>query len=180
MSLNFQELSVNNKILQDSNYNGCVIINTPNVFENTKMFEKINIRNKSVDLRDNISSGGIENNQISNQFFSKENVELLQNELKQGVYELSKGKYIIPNQNIDQLTVIMRSTYYQYCTFSKDISKEISFLNKIVLDYAVQNVYNSAVSYELYLRDVSTIATPIEKPLPIDRNFKQLELKKWF
>jgi hypothetical protein len=172
--LNFQNVNENPSILKNSN--GRVIIDTPNIMENKAMFEKINIKNKAVDLRDQV----IDNSNISKHFFSESNVKIIQEKLKKGVYELSKGHFNIPNQNIEKLFAIMRSVYNKYNSFSDDTQKEINSLNSILLNTIVPEVYNSAISYEIYIRDVSTIATPINFPLQLDRNFKQIEFKKWF
>ena len=93
---------------------------------------------------------------------------------------MSNGEIMIPPQNIDTLKIIMRSIYLQYAEHSQDnITAQVERLNKIVLDYAIPNVYNEAEGYIKYCRDQSTLATPMELPKQSDRAFKQLELKPW-
>ena len=79
---------------------------------------------------------------------------------------------------MDTLKIIMRSIFLQYAEFDmNNITKEVSRLNKLVLDYAVPSVYNEAVGYMKYREDQSTLAVPLALPQQSDREHKQLELK---
>ena len=46
-------------------------------------------------------------------FFSKENIQIIQNAIKAGVYKLSNGNFVVGNQNEDTLKIIMRSIYLE-------------------------------------------------------------------
>ena len=166
-------------ILPTESLNGRVnIIDIPNdvVFA---MKEKIMVNNKTSEYRDPLT-GIIEETMLSKVFFCAENVQILQNGLRAGVYKMSEEKYIVAPQNQDTLKIIMRSIYLQYAEHSQDnITAQVERLNKIVLDYAIPNVYNEAEGYIKYCRDQSTLATPMELPKQSDRAFKQLELKPW-
>ena len=145
-----------------------------------QLFEKVAIKNKATEYRAPLE-GVWENNVLSQAFFSKENIQILQNGLRAGVYHLSKNKFFIPPQNQDQLKIVMRSTYLQYAKHQPtDIAGQIKELNDMVLDYCVPYVYNECVAYMKYLQDQSTIAIPLDRELPVDRDHKQLELKPWF
>jgi hypothetical protein len=75
----------------------------------------------------------------------------------------------------------MRSTYLQYAEhLPDDITGQVERLNKIVWDFAVPTVYNEAVGYMKYMQDQSSLVMPMDRPLHIDREYKQLELKSWF
>jgi hypothetical protein len=144
------------------------------------MQEKINIKNKATEFRDPLV-GIWENNVLEQVFFSKENVQIIQNGIRAGVYKLSRNNFIIPPQNIDTLKIIMRSTYLQYAQHKVDnITKQVERLNQLVWDYAVPTVYKELVGYYKYCQDQSRIALPLEIPREVDRDFKQLELKPWF
>ena len=93
---------------------------------------------------------------------------------------MSDNKYVIPNQNINNLKIIMRSTYLQHAEHrNEDVTKQVERLNKIVLDYCIPSVYNEAIGYEKYCQDQSSLVVPLENPKHHDRNYKQLELKPW-
>jgi len=164
-------------------YNGQVDIishSDPNaVF---KMQERIAIRNKSTNYDSALSGNDIEKNILSKTFFSSANIQIIQNGLRAGVYNMSGDKQIvIPPQNIDHLKIIMRSIYLQHARHLPDkIREQIELLNSYVLQYAVPTVYNEAVGYLKYLEDKSTLVVPIDHPVHTDRIYKQLELKPWF
>jgi len=118
---------------------------------------------------------------LSKVYFSQENVQIIQNGIRAGVYQQSNNQYIIGNQNCDTLKIIMRSVYLQHSINNKQhIKKQIENLNKIVLDYCVTNILGEAQGYLTYIKDVSTLATPMDRPVMTSTNDKQLLLKEWF
>jgi len=181
VNLNPDNINNNQKILEAERYNGRVnIVEPPSPDIVFKMQEKIALKNQATEYREAI--GGVwESNVLSQVFFSKENVQILQNGLRAGVYKASGDKYIIAPQNVDTLKIIMRSIYLQYAEHYPDkITEQVERLNKLVLDYAVPTVYNETVGYLKYCQDQSTLVVPLELPRHQDRQYKQLELKKWF
>jgi len=172
------EIYENQQIISPDRYNGRInIIEPPSPDIRFKMQEKIAINNKSTEYREGPLD--MESSMLSNAYFSAENIQIIQNGLRAGVYKMSDNKFIVAPQDIDTIKTIMQSIFQQYAEFSDDIKKEIKCLNKLVLDYAIPNVYNEAIGYMNYLRDQSTIATPLELPRQQDRDFKHLEQKKW-
>jgi|UniRef100_A0A6C0INI1 hypothetical protein len=165
-------------ILNKQALNGRVnLITEPSPEVRFKMQEKVAAKNKSSEYR-NALAGELENNMLSNVFFSAENVQILQNGIRAGVHKASKEEILVPPQNVDTLKIIMRSTYLQYAEHRLDkITQEVERLNKLVLNYCVPNVHSAAISYRKYLEDQSTIAMPMERPRNHDRDYKQLELK---
>lgn len=145
-----------------------------------KLFEKISKRNRATAYSDALN-GVFEENVLSQVYFSEGNIQIIQNGIRSGVYKLSKSKYNIPLQNIDQLKIIMRSTYLQYAKHSAiNITKQVSELNELVLDYCIPFVYNEGISYVKYLQDQSSLVVPLEREVRPDREYKQLQLKPWF
>jgi hypothetical protein len=97
------------------------------------------------------------------------------------VYNRSNHEFILPNQNADELKIIMRSIFLQYAKYHGDnITGQIEELNKLVLDYSIPYCYNESVAYLKYIRDQSSLVVPLEREKPIDRDFKELEQKPWF
>lgn len=176
----FQSAYSQNKILDLENYNGRVnILEPPSKHIMFQMAEKIELKNKPTDYRDALT-GTWEHNLLEQVFFSAENIQIIQNGMKANVYKLSNNRYILPNQSIQNLKIIMRSMYLQYAEHLVDnIKSQVERLNKLVLDYTVPSLYNEAVSYEKYCRDASTLVTPLARPLQNNRDYKQLELKHW-
>ena len=82
---------------------------------------------------------------------------------------------------MDELQIIMRSIFLQNSkNRPNDIPKQINDLNKIVFDFAINQVYGEADGYMKYKRDASTLVVPLALPILSYSNDKQLELKKWF
>jgi hypothetical protein len=145
-----------------------------------KMQERIAIKNRTTEYREALS-GIWENNILGDTFFSKANIQIIQNGLRAGVYTMSNNEFVIAPQNIDTLKIIMRSIYLQYAEHYPDnIREQVERLNKLVLDYAVPTVYKETIGYVKYCEDQSTLVTPLEIPRHHDRQYKQLELKPWF
>lgn len=168
-----------NKILDEKStqYNGRVNIAEPSTTAIFEMQEKINVRNKTSNYREALT-GNIEENVLSQVFFSEKNIQIIQNGIRAGVYEKSNQEIVVPPQNIDNLKIIMRSTYLQYAQhYPNDITGQVEKLNTLVLDYAINDVYNGAVSYLKYIQDQSTLAMPMDRPLQNDRDYKELETK---
>ena len=119
---------------------------------------------------------------ISQAFFSAQNIEILQNGIRAGVYYKSNKQYIVGMQDCDALKVIMRSVYLTHAANqSINLTQQLEALNQIVLDYCIENVYKEAISYKKYLRDVSTLADPIALPvLSSERDKHDHKLPPWF
>ncbi len=164
---------------ENSNLNGRVnIVDIPQkvLFE---MQEKIAVKNKTSEYREALQ-GIWEDSMLSKAYFSKENIQIVQNGLRAGVHKMSGEKYIIAPQNVDTLKIIMRSIFIQHAEHNEnDITGQIVKLNNLVLDYAVLNVYNEIDGYVKYCRDQSTLVVPMELPKQVDREFRQLEMKNW-
>jgi len=176
------QINQEKKILDMQKYNGRIdIISQPDPSVTFKMQEKIALKNKSTSFASALSGNDWEDSILSKTYFSAENVQILQNGLRAGVYNMSNNEIVIPPQNTDQLKIIMRSTYLQFAEhLPTNIREQIERLNKIVLDYAIPTVYNEAMGYLKYMQDQSSLVMPMERPLHHDREYKQLELKSWF
>lgn len=171
------------RILDMEKYNGRInLMESPDKDARFQMYEKIALKNKSSEYRDSLA-GILEDNLLSQVFFSSGNIQIIQNGLRAGVYEMSgERKIVIAPQNMDNLKIIMRSIYLQYAEHREDISitKQVESLNKIVLDYVVPVVYNETMGYLKYIQDQSTLVQPLELPKLVDKDYKSLEWKKWF
>jgi hypothetical protein len=94
---------------------------------------------------------------------------------------MSNNSYIVGYQDVDSLKTIMRSIFLQNSNNLPDnIKEQINKLNQLVLEYAIPQVYGEAQGYIKYKEDISTLPTPIARPVMSKENTKQLELKPWF
>ena len=179
--LNPGVLDDTSNILNLDKYNGRInIIEMPDPNMQFKMQERIAIKNKATPYNEALT-GTWESSTLSDLYFSAENIQILQNAIRAGVYKMSGNKYVVAPPNIDTLKIIMRSTYIQYAEQDLErIKEEIQRLNKIVLDYSIPATYNESVGYLKYREDQSTLVMPMDLPVKYDRAYKQLELKPWF
>jgi hypothetical protein len=159
--------------------NGRVDIKSPNTSTLFQMYDKIPA-NQCVTFR-NATEGLWTSNSLSNAFFSQQNIQIIQNGIRAGVYHRSNGQYTIGPQDCDSLKIVMRSVFLQYSANQpNNITEQISQLNKIVLEYCIQQVYSEAQGYMKYINDASTLVVPISHPVMANDNDRQLELKPWF
>ena len=161
--------------------NGRVHIISPDTNNIFNMQDKIPI--KSTSYTDALT-GTWCSSMLSNHFFSAKNINKLQDLIVSHIYSKSNGKYKISHQDEDTLKTIMRSIYLQHSKNNpNDINSQIQTLNKLVLDYAVGQIYGEIQGYINYKIDASTMYNNgsglIDRPIYV-KNSKQLEFKKWF
>ena len=151
----------------------------PDTKELFKMYDKIPVNQIST-IR-NPMNGAWSDTQLSNLFFSKENIVIIQNGIRAGVYNMSNGKYLIDNQDSDQLYMIMKGMFLEYSkNISTNITEQINILNDKVIAYCTNQVYQEAKGYLTYLKDSSSLIKPLDYPsMPYSRT-KELELKHFF
>jgi hypothetical protein len=139
-----------------------------------------NIPNKSNTYYDAVK-GVFYDTPLSNLYFSTDNQQIIQNAIRKGVYEKSNNTLIIDEQDYDALKNIMRSTFLEHCKHLKNnITDQISELNNIVIKYCIPKVYDEAIGYMNYKKDISTMPIPIQHPKQERADFKELEFKTWF
>ena len=163
-----------------NNYlNGRVDIKSPNTKKLFEMYDKIPAQ-QCTTFRNPVE-GLWDENILSKTYFSKENIQILQNGIRAGIYSKSNGQYTIGQQDCDTLKIIMRSIFLQHASnLQTNISDQIQQLNNMVLDYCIQQVYSEAQGYMKYINDVSTLPIPISHPVMTDNTDRQLFLKTWF
>jgi hypothetical protein len=159
--------------------NGRVDIATPDTNTLFAMQDRIPV-NQCPSYRD-ANIGNWYDTQLSDVFFSRENIKIIQNGIRAGVYHKSVGAISVGDQSCDELKTIMRSIFLQYAqNRARNVPEQVKELNDLVLAYAVPQVHGEAEAYIKYRRDVSTLVVPIDRPIQSNTNDKQLILNKWF
>jgi len=163
----------------NTNYNGRVNIQGPDTSFLFNMYDKIPA-NQCATFR-NPMEGLWDDSALSIAFFSQQNIQILQNGIRAGVYKRSNEQYLIGPQDCDSLQIVMRSVFLQNSANKPDnIPQQISEMNQIVLNYCIQQVYSEAQGYIKYMSDVSTLVVPLDHPVMANNTDKQLQLKPWF
>lgn len=113
-------------------------------------------------LRGNLEASG-----VSKGFFTAMNVTIIQAAIKRGIYEKSGSKrYVIDDQDVDELKMIMRAIYLQYSQNNiYDIEGQISDLNKLVIDWCVPRILSEINQHLYYLNDISHLPIPMMQPI---------------
>ena len=158
--------------------NGRVNLSHPSTNTQFSMYDQIPVNQPCGAY--NALSGIWNKTELSERFFSPDNMNVLQQGIINGVANKSGGKFKIGRQNNDTLMIIMRSIFLQNSKNQpSNIQQQINDLNKLVLDYSVPQVYTQVLQYVNYRKDISTMPVPINKPFST-REEKVLEHKSWF
>lgn len=161
--------------------NGRINIAGDNTMKRFEMYDKIPINEReNENFNTSALTGNWENSLLSNAFFSGENISIIQNAIRAGVHAKSNGRYLISNQDVDTIKIIMRAIYLQHCkNLPTNITEQIQELNNMVVNYAIPQVMGEANSYIKYKKDSSMMHMPHKRPMSTYRD-KTLELKPWF
>jgi len=143
--------------------NGRVIDITKKEYSTIPLFDNNN------DKKDNFKYEALQHIQTPSPlgmlFFSKENMNRIQAELRYTVWIQSGKKHIIGEQSAIELEIIMRAIFLQFSlNQNQNFKQQITYLNKLVLDYCVPNVMSEVEQYLGYLDNVQKLPNPI--PLP--------------
>jgi hypothetical protein len=116
---------------------------------------------------------------VSETFFSKENINLIQEGIINTVFNRSNGVYEIGKQSDQELNIIMRSIYLQEGkNLNYDIKTQVRELNTQVIKWCVDEIIKNIKQYMEYKKSVSTLPMPMEHSLLLSqKGTKSLELK---
>jgi hypothetical protein len=143
--------------------NGRVTL-TPGTIKDMKMIDSENetMNNFQVEALYGIQ----ETSQLNQLFFSKKNMEIVQNMIRYNVYEKSGKKHIIDKQSDIELEIIMRSIYLQHSpNLPNKIKEQIEYLDKLVMEWCVENILPEVDQYFGYIKEIEFMPMPIELPL---------------
>lgn len=112
-------------------------------------------------------------------FFSEDNINNIQNLTKMLVYK--QMNYVISNQNVTDLQIILRSVFLAYSEHPKLIDEtmskkeinmllklytnEVARLNQLVIDTIVPKICSQVQQYLSYLKDANSPIQPIPRSL---------------
>lgn len=161
------------------NTNGKIDILGPNISTKFSMMDKIPLNTQTSYL--NSLTGNFERSRLSDAYFSQQNIQIIQNGIRKGVYDKSQQLILVDKQPTDQIVTVMRSIYLQHSkNLENNIPQQIEELNKLVLNYCIKNVYDEAIAYLKYKKDASTMHMPMTAPMYSNKTNKTLEQKPWF
>ena len=155
-------------------------LQTPHTSKLFAMYDKIPA-NQCTTLREP-TLGQWDETPLSTAFFSKQNIQILQNGIRAGVYRKSNGQYTVGPQDCDSLKIIMRSIFLSNAVNQPtNITEQITQLNNMVLDYCIFHVYSEAQGYMKYLQDASNMYKPMALPvMEVQKDKNNYKMPNWF
>jgi len=120
---------------------------------------------------DDMLRGNWEKTSLSSAFFSPQNIKTLQNAIRKEVYDRSgEKKYLVDDQSVDELKIIMRGIYYQYArNLESGLSEQVQDLNQKVVNWSAPHVLSAVDHYYYYINDISHLPVPMQQPQNISR-----------
>lgn len=154
-----------------------------NIMDNNKTNTKNIITQEPILSEDSVNSisRSLEHSLVSRKFFSTDNINIIHKKIIIGVYENSNKKYSISKQNERELLIIMRSYYLQFGkNLNTNIQSQIDNLNKMVINWSVEEIIKNIDQYIIYKQTASTLPMPMERSqLPSQKGLKTLEIKSF-
>jgi len=99
----------------------------------------------------------IELSTVARSYFSKANVDIIQNRIIERVYLESKGQFRIGRQSDLQLQIIMRSIYLSYGkNLPNNIKEQVEELNSYVVDESMNSVMPNIRQHLTYRNEIRT------------------------
>lgn len=176
---NFQSYS-DNSYTPIVKYNGRVNVaefEDPNA--RFRMMERVNAKNKSHNYYEALN-GTMEWNALAQNYFSSKNIDYLQSRMREEIFKMSGGKFVLPLQNIDVVKMVMRNVFTDYAEqYTQQVEQQTQKLNNHVLKILVPRLYTEALAYEKYIEAQSTLVIPFDLPKNVDRDWKDIEYKRW-
>jgi len=158
--------------------NGRIDIISPTLNNQFELSDKIPVHTTAA-FRDAMT-GNWMNTPLSLAYFSSENIDIIQNNIRKGVFDKSNGEFIIGLQDEDELKIIMRSVFLQNSlNLETNVREQIRDLNALVESYAIDQVYKEAISYLKYKRDASNMYALLALPSNSSTRGKTLELQRF-
>jgi len=111
--------------------------------------------------------GNWEHTPLSEAFFTRTNADHLQLKIKEEVYRRSGAKkYVIDDQDVDEIKMIMRAMYLQYGKNNRfNIDGQLNELNDIVIKWSAPRIMSEIEQYNYYLNDISHLPVPLAQPM---------------
>ena len=110
---------------------------------------------------------------LGDAFFSKNNIDLLQDMIRYQVYEQSNKKHTVARQSDTELEVIMRHFYLTYGKNQADnITSQVAELNTYVINECVPMIISSVEQYLAYRLRITQQPIPLEHSRNVRAEFK--------
>ena len=113
----------------------------------------------------NEQSEGYQGYILEKVFFLDENVQLIQRQIIMSVYKSSNKKYLIREQNKEDINIVMKyifNEYAQHLPFK--IKEQVTELNNKVSSILTKEIIDNLESHQKYITDSTTQPTLLDRP----------------
>ncbi len=127
--------------------------------------DKTGVQNMFYNYGEYSMKGIVEETPLSDIFFSKMNMDLVQKAIRYNVHQ--RTRKVIEPQSTNEIFIVMRSIYLQNGdsgTQSAMIKSEIQKLNGMVIDFCVKQVVNQLDLHDEYTKRISSLPIPLDNP----------------
>ena len=164
----FQNSSNNNLLTTDSKYNGRVFFEDNEATPGYELYE--GSKKEQHCFQDSVSTIQ-ELTPLSQQYFNKENVDKIQQQIIAKIRVLSNNEFNIGRQSDLQLQIIMRSIFLSYGrNINTDINTQINELNNMVVDECIKTILPNIKQYLYYRDDISKPRHIMEHSVNVSSN----------
>ena len=108
---------------------------------------------------------------LSQAYFSRSNIDYLQEAIRYEVYQQTNGKCNISKQSETELKIIMRSLFFQYSrNLNRDIKTQVMELDRLVIQECVPKIISEIRMRQAYLKRASEQDHSHQLSRPINTN----------
>lgn len=112
----------------------------------------------------------LENTPVSLLYFSNENMNRIQKQIKREIFRLSNGSFRMEvDQDSADLLLAMRYIFIEYSkNLPTHIVKQVKILNRQLLDYIIPDIMTNIKQHYMYLKEISQPIRPLDQPLNVN------------
>lgn len=112
----------------------------------------------------------IDSSELSDLFFSTENVKRIQKKIRQEIYSRTKGQYKLDiDQDEADLLIAMRAVFLSDAKhLPKHIVRQVKILNNKTVNYIVPDMITNIKQYFGYIKDINQPLKPIQRPINVN------------
>ena len=146
--------------------NGRVINVTEKETKRPAMWQNLDNHDVKKDFQYETMVGIYEPTQLNKLYFSRDNLDIVQNMIRYGVWKQSGEKYVIDRQSDVEIQIVMRSIFLQHSpNLNEKIKDQIAYLNGKVASWCIPKIIAEVQQYVGYINDIEKLPMPIDRPL---------------
>ena len=146
--------------------NGRVINVTEKETQRPAMWQNLDNHDVKEDFQYETMVGIYEPTQLNKLYFSRDNLDIVQNMIRYGVWKQSGEKYVIDRQSDVEIQIVMRSIFLQHSpNLNEKIKDQIAYLDKKVAEWCIPKIIAEVQQYVGYINDIEKLPMPIDRPL---------------